>query len=106
MNQEQVKSAIRSIVIAFGSFAVGRGWITTEQLSFLGSDTFLMAIGAVVSLAAGAWGVYTHNQTNAVAVVAAMPEVAKVETTNTPAGKTLAADVGTSPQAVVTVAPK
>ncbi len=41
-----------------------------------------------------------------VAVVAAMPEVAKVETTSTPEGKALAENVGTKPDAVVTVAPK
>ncbi len=106
MNQEQIKSTVRSFVIAFGGYAAGKQWITADQMSFFASNDFITTVASVVSLAAAGWGIYTHSQTNTVAVVAAMPEVAKVETTATPAGKALAENVGTSPQAVVTVAPQ
>ncbi len=105
-NWQQAESALRTLIAVFGGIAIGRGWITADQLQLLGSPEVWAAIGTLVSFGVAAWGMFAHSKTNAVAVVAAMPEVAKVETTATPEGKALAENVGTKPDAVVTVAPK
>lgn len=96
MNQEQVAGVVRSIVAAIGGWAVGAGYLTSDQVT--------MFAGVAVAVVPLVWSIIIHRQSNAVAVVAAMPEVAKVETTNTAAGRDLAATVGSTPEAVVTVA--
>jgi hypothetical protein len=105
-NWEQFKSALRTLLAFGGGIALDHGWITAGQLQTLLDPQLLAAIGTLGGLAIAVWGMYTHSKTNAVAVVAAMPEVARVQTANTPEGRTLAADVGSTPAAVVTVAPK
>jgi hypothetical protein len=103
MNPEQVKSALRTVIVLLGGFAVGHGWITTEQVTLLSSDGFLMGLGTLATLAAGVWGLFVHKQANAVAVVAAMPEVAEVKAAATPEGRALVKEVGSTPDALVTV---
>ncbi len=106
MNQQQVASTIRSILIGIGAFAAGKGWIGSSDAAFIGSDTAMMIIGGIVALGTAAYGAYTHRATNAVAVVAAMPEVAQVQMTPTPEGRAIASTVGSTPEATVTIAPK
>jgi hypothetical protein len=96
MNEEQIKSAIRSLVSAFGGMLAGwgasKGWVTADQiLGVLNSESF---IGAVAAIAAGTWGLFTHKKSNAVAVVTAMardPEspVKAVVVEPTPEGREL-----------------
>lgn len=98
MNQEQVKSAIRSLITTFGGLIAGwfaaKGWFTIDQVtSVLNSPT---TISILASLAAGIWGLMTHTQKNAVAVVdtiAKQPDspVKAVVTEPTDAGRDLAA---------------
>lgn len=92
MNQEQAKSALRWGVATFGGVIAGffgaTGFLSTDLImSVLNSETFL---GLGASVAVGAWGLFTHTQANAVAVVNAMPEVAGVITVPTPEGMDLA----------------
>lgn len=97
MNQEQVKSAIRSLITTFGGVIAGwfaaKGWFTIDQVtSVLNSPTTLSILA---SIAAGAWGLVTHTQKNAVAVVddiAKQPNspVKAVVTKPTEAGQELA----------------
>lgn len=97
MNTEQVKSAIRSLITTFGGVIAGwfaaKGWFTIDQVtSVLNSPTTLSILASV---AAGIWGLVTHTQTNAVAVVDAIAKqpgspVKAVVTENTAAGNDLA----------------
>lgn len=71
MNQEQVKSAIRSLITTFGGVIAGwfaaKGWFTIDQVtSVLNSPT---TISILASIAAGAWGLVAHTQKNSVAIV-------------------------------------
>lgn len=104
-NAEQIKGALRALLVFGAGIAVDHGWITTSQMQALLDPQLLGALGTMGALAMVAWSWWTHRQSNAVAVVAAMPEVFKVQTMNTVAGIQLAADVGSTPQAIVTVAP-
>lgn len=92
MNEEQVKSTIRSLVGAFGGVIAGwfaaKGWFTVDQVVGVLNSPVLVGIAA--SLVMGIWGLFVHSKTNAVAVVDAMPEVAGVVTKPTVAGAELA----------------
>jgi hypothetical protein len=71
MNIEQAKSAVRWFVSTFGGMIAGwfmaKGWFTIDQvMSVLNSPTIL---SLAASLIVGAWGLFVHTQTNAVAVV-------------------------------------
>jgi hypothetical protein len=107
LNWEQAKGLIRTVIVGLGGVAIAFGWLPAADLQFLTSDTFLAALGALGSLVVagmGWWSHYTHSQTNAVAVVAAMPEVAEVKVAPTAAGRNLKDAVGSTPDALVTVA--
>jgi hypothetical protein len=97
MSQPQLESMIRSVLIAGGSYAAGRGWITSSQLAWFSSDAALQFVGIVVALGGALWGMIAHKQANMVATVAAMPEVAKVTTVPSPAGDALADAVNVAP---------
>lgn len=95
MNEEQVKSLIRTLVTTFGGVISGwfaaKGWFSVDDvLTFLNSGTF---VGVLTSIIVGAWGYFVHTKSNAVAVVDKMPEVAGVVTRPTVAGRILAHDV-------------
>lgn len=87
MNQEQVKSAVRWIIATFGPIITTHGYASASTLEMIG--------GIVISLAPLIWGMFTHTQTNAVAVVdtiAKQPDspVKAVITEPTAAGRELA----------------
>jgi hypothetical protein len=97
MNQEQLKSGVRWIIATFGGVIAGwfaaKGWFTIDQVtSVLNSPT---TVSVIVSIASLIWGLLTHTQTNAVAVVdtiAKQPDspVKAVVTEPTIAGRELA----------------
>ncbi len=97
MNPEQAKSAVRSLVATFGGLVAGwfaaKGWFTIDQVtSVLNSPT---TISLLASVAVFVWGMFTHTEKNAVAVVdtiAKQPDsaVKGVLTEPTPAGRELA----------------
>ena len=92
MNEEQVKSFVRSLVSTFGGMVAGyfaaKGWFTVDQvLSVLNSGTF---VGLVTSIVVALWGLWVHTQSNSIAVVDKIPAVAGVVTKPTVEGKALA----------------
>lgn len=98
MNQEQVLAVVRwgiSVLpgSALGVYAISKGWLTADQFALIG--------GVIVTIVPLVFSILAHTKSNAVAVVAAMPEVSKVETTATPEGRELARAVGSKPDAVV-----
>lgn len=74
MNQEQIASLLRTILQVGGGIAVGRGWID--------ADTATAVIGALVTLAVTAWGLYARRNTGLVQSAAALPQVAQIVTTS------------------------
>ena len=71
MKFDTVWQIIRYLLIAGGGVAVGKGWITNEQL--------LSAVGAVGSLGAIGWGLFVMAGTTAVPdATAARPDVPTV----------------------------
>jgi hypothetical protein len=78
MNEEQAKSAVRSVITAAGGIVIGwfasKGWHlspddTKNITALLQSPEF---IGVLLSASGALWGHLTHTQTNAVAVVDAI----------------------------------
>jgi hypothetical protein len=116
-SQQQINSAIRTLVASLGSavagYVIAKGWISASEANAILSNQQLMdsattvilaLLGAGASAGAGILGLIAHKQSNVVATVAAMPEVAKVEMVPSKAGIDLAAAVPSAPGAVVTVA--
>lgn len=58
MNWDTIWQILRYVLIAGGSFVVGKGWVTTEQAE--------MIIGAIGSIGAILWGLYVKFGTKAV----------------------------------------
>lgn len=58
MNSDTVWQIIRYILIAGGSFATGKGWVTADQVTTI--------VGALGSLFAVAWGLFVKSGTKAV----------------------------------------
>jgi hypothetical protein len=74
MNEEQTKSGIRSILIGVAGIALGwfanGGYVSADQISGIMSSPVFISFVTMISGAI--WGLITHKQSNAVAVVAAM----------------------------------
>ena len=92
MNQEQVKSLIRSFISTFGGFIAGwfasKGWFTVDQtLAVLNSPVF---IGIVTSGGAVVWGWINHTPTNTIAAANALTQVQGVIMAPTVEGKAIA----------------
>ena len=90
MNAEQAKSLIRWVIATFGPFIIAQGYASQSTLELVS--------GVLVSLVPLAWGMFTHTQANAVAVVdmiAKQPEsgVKAIVTEPTEAGRELAASM-------------
>jgi hypothetical protein len=65
ITQNQVLSALRWIITSGASYAVGRGWITADQIPLL-----MTAAAAVVPLV---WSMIVHTDNATVAAAQALP---------------------------------
>jgi hypothetical protein len=71
MTSDSVWQVVRYLLIAAGSFATGKGWVTSDQVTSI--------IGAIGTLFTVAWGLYVKAGTRAVpSVTAARPDVPTV----------------------------
>jgi hypothetical protein len=71
MTSDSVWQVVRYLLIAAGSFATGKGWVTSDQVTSI--------IGAIGTLFTVAWGLYVKAGTRAVpSVAAARPDVPTV----------------------------
>ena len=71
MTSDSVWQVVRYLLIAAGSFATGKGWVTSDQVTGL--------IGALGTIFTVAWGVYVKFGTKAVpAATAARKDVPTV----------------------------
>src|SRR5712664_3948149 len=102
-SSDQVKSAVRTLIATIGGvvagWAISKGWLTQSQATTILSnpDAIIAIVASLASTASGIWGLIAHKQANMVATVAAMPEVAKVETMPTQAGAALASAIPPAP---------
>jgi len=62
LNRDQILSAVRSILIALFTFAVGKGWISTDTAANLAA--LIIPIGIAV------WGLFDKTKANTVAKAA------------------------------------
>ena len=99
MNEEQVKSDIRTFLASIGGIIIGwfasKGYelspeTTKSIINLLQSPEF---IGIAISIMTGIWGHLTHTHVNAVAVADKIPAVAGVVTKPTVEGRALATAV-------------
>ena len=71
MTSDSVWQVVRYLLIAAGSFATGKGWVTSDQVTSI--------IGAIGTLFTVAWGLYVKAGTRAVpSIAAARPDVPTV----------------------------
>lgn len=70
MNQDQILSLVRQIVALGGGIAIGRGWLTADQLTLI--------TGIVTALVPLVWGVYAHTNSSKMASVESMPDVKNI----------------------------
>lgn len=63
MNSEQITSIVRQILLFVGGFAVSKGWVD--------SDTLIAIVGAIATLIASGWALWSRTDKNIVASAAA-----------------------------------
>jgi hypothetical protein len=63
MTSDSVWQVVRYLLIAAGSFATGKGWVTSDQVTSI--------IGALGTLFTVAWGLYVKFGTRATTAVTA-----------------------------------
>lgn len=74
ISMDQVLSAVRWALTMACGFAVGKGWITTDQ------TTSIIAVSA--ALVPLVWGIYTRTKAAKLAAAAAIPEVQRIVVTS------------------------
>lgn len=75
---DEIWMIIRYILIALGSFLVGKGYVTMDQVNGV-IDALPQLIGGIMSVGTMAWGLYVKYGTKAVPVAtAARPDVPTV----------------------------
>lgn len=76
-NPEQFKSGLRHFVTFASGLAVGRGWLTKDQVTqiFTHLDTLLPIITALASMA---WAWYSNSDKSLMQTTGAIPSVERV----------------------------
>ncbi len=87
INAEQVSGMLRIVIPAVVVFAIGRGWLTTEQGDAFTTAT-VDAVAAVVTLASLVWSFFRNSESGQIKRVAAMKNVKAVQLAG-PASKKL-----------------
>lgn len=70
MNQDQILGIVRNAVALLGGIGIGRGWLTAEQVTLLGSIA-----AAIVPFV---WTLFVHTDSAKIAAVTAMPDVGQI----------------------------
>jgi len=98
MNREQWLSVIRDTMKVIGTFIVSYGFVTSGMWETI-TGAAMIGVPIIFEL-------LNRTKANTVAVVAAMPEVARVEIKPTPEGTALKEAVGSKPDALVVFSPR
>jgi|SRR6267142_688453 len=75
-NQDQVLGLVRNLLMLGGGIAVGKGWLTTDQITLIG--------GAGASIIPLVWTFFAHTDSAKLAAVTALPDVRKIVTVASP----------------------
>lgn len=109
MNPEQLKSALRSVIIGVSGLVAGwfasRGWISTETITaILNSEVFGSILTAIVG---AAWGVWAKTTPNLLVIAASVTDDKgkKLVTEMKLTDPKIAAQVNPQVTATVTAAP-
>lgn len=79
MNQEQIFSLVRIVLMMGGTSLVTRGFVQAEELPGL-IDKLMIALGALGAIGAAVYGVWKRRPTGLIKSAANQPEVAKIVT--------------------------
>ena len=74
MNLDQVLGSVRAILALVSGYALGKGWAD--------ADTITLVSGVIVAVIPLVWSYVAHTQQAKIASVEAMPNVAKIVTTD------------------------
>jgi hypothetical protein len=94
-NQEQVMSLVRDALSISGTTLTILGYMNDQQWGAI-SGVVMMVVPVV-------WSMFNHTHANAVAVAAAIPDVAEVVVKPTIKGRELKESAGSTPEAQVSV---
>ena len=72
MNQDQINSLVRSLLLLALGYLASKGVITSDQETTL-LPIILTAVGAVAALGAALWGIYSSSHTAKIAAINAVP---------------------------------
>lgn len=72
MNQDQVTSIVRQVLLAVGGGLVTKGYVD--------SGTMTAIVGALAIIVGSVWAIYTRRNTGLVASAAGVPDVHKIIT--------------------------
>lgn len=76
MNQDQFLSFVRNIIGIGGGYAIGRGWLNSEQVTMLG--------GIAAAIIPFVWSFTAHTDSAKIKAVAALPDIRKIITVPDP----------------------
>ncbi len=96
-NQDQVLGLVRNLLALGGGVAIGRGWITGEQLAQIG--------GLAGGLVPVVWTLFAHTDGAKLAAVAALPDVKKIITVAAPTSDAVKVAVTDSSQPKISAVP-
>jgi hypothetical protein len=85
MNQDQALGLFRNLLALGGGLAIGKGWLTSDQISLIGG-----AAGTIIPLV---WTFIAHTDSAKIAAAAALPDVKKIVTVPSPASDAVKAAV-------------
>lgn len=74
ITQDQVMGIARWLLSFLGGVAVGKGWLTTDQVKEL-STLVLQAAGPLFALGAAGWAIKANTKSSIIASATNMPEV-------------------------------
>jgi len=81
MNQDQILSIVRSLLVMFGTSLVTKGFMNSDQLNTV-VGVLLPVIGALMTAAPVVWGIWRNTHKNTLAAAAALPKVQTIITTD------------------------
>lgn len=73
MNQDQVLSIARQVLMIVGSLAIALGWISADKVGEL-SANILAALGPMMVLGSSVWSLIAHTQANTITSAASMTD--------------------------------
>ncbi|KAA0685987.1 hypothetical protein DTW90_34435 [Neorhizobium sp. P12A] len=81
MNQQQILSLVRMLLMAIGSILATYGVIDSTAVS-ADVDVIMTAVGGVIAAGGIVWGIWQNTHKNTIAAAAALPKVQTIVTTD------------------------